>query len=55
MAGVTAVAPAEVSGTVILQPAADAPARPADIQVLWPDKPVAAVRFSGHWTKTLEY
>ena len=57
MAEASGLSPAIVSGTVTV-PAASATSaseRSADVRLLGPDRPVEAIRFSSHWTKSLLY
>ncbi|HEV3418322.1 MAG TPA: hypothetical protein VG056_15970 [Pirellulales bacterium] len=54
MAEASAVRPAEVSGTIVLQPATDSATGAADMTVLAPGHQVEAVHFSSHWTKKPE-
>jgi hypothetical protein len=54
MADASGLRPAAVSGTIVLQGAADGPSKPVNIAVLSPGESVEAVRFSGHWTKKPE-
>ncbi|HEV2968374.1 MAG TPA: hypothetical protein VGY55_00200 [Pirellulales bacterium] len=54
MAEASAVRPVEVSGTIILQPAAGSAAGAADIAALAPGHQVEAIHFSSHWTKKPE-
>ncbi|HEY2148991.1 MAG TPA: hypothetical protein VGH32_13710, partial [Pirellulales bacterium] len=57
MAEASGLSPAIVSGTVTV-PAASATSaseRSTDVRLLGPDRPVEAIRFSSHWTKSLLY
>lgn len=47
------LSPAIISGTVHVPPVAGD--RSSDVLLLAPDRPVAAIRFSSHWVKTLQH
>jgi hypothetical protein len=54
MADASGLRPAQVSGTITLQGAAESSSKPADIAVLSPGQSIEAIRFSGRWTKKPE-
>jgi hypothetical protein len=54
MAEASGLSPALVSGTIVV-PAEGSAGKPNGVTVLSPDRPIEAVRFSSHWTKTLQH
>ena len=54
MAEASGLSPAQVSGTVVVPGASGIAGKTDVITVLSPDRPVEAIRFSSHWTKTLQ-
>ncbi len=55
MAGASNISPARMSGAISVPAIRTTASGPTEISVLTPDHPVSAIRFSSHWTKSLQY